>query len=207
MNLDRIAALFDGRPRVDSSQYTMDGPELLWMSYLYGYRYEGLSPLKNGALFHFVRDDSASARRRAAWMRAPHLDPTFPPPVSWSMGAPWGWTPPGWHPGAKVALPTREERADLLSLVMVDRGNSRYFWGVLAMVAGGGAVAAWGRGPGFWLVWAVVVAALFVCTLIGTVFVPRRHAAGAARARARLGIGDASVGAGSPPGPPPATLR
>ncbi len=56
-------------------------------------------------MLHFVRNnDDPEALRRAAWMRDPASDPTYPPPVVWRFGG-YGFNPPGWRRDVRLVEP------------------------------------------------------------------------------------------------------
>ncbi|WP_457032475.1 hypothetical protein [Kitasatospora sp. P5_F3] len=102
------------------------------MAHLYGY---ALADMKAGSSWNsirFVRDDSPLARRRAAYMRNPQADPSFTPPFSWRTDVPFGFNPPGWHPGVRISGMTPEDAKDLLALTGVTRADQQP--GPLAML-------------------------------------------------------------------------
>jgi hypothetical protein len=201
-----MAGALDGKERVDIIEGVEDGPLLVWVAYLYGYQYTGLTRRRHFSTFHFQRDDRPEPRRRGAWMRAPHLDPSFPPPVSWSMNATWGLTPPGWYPGVRISPPPEQEMKDLRDLVMFDMLGSNYGWLLLVCLLPG-AVAVWGQGLLVQLVAGGLIAIAAVASLVGKTVMTRRYEAGAKRARFRLGLTEGSAPQAAPPGPPYAPGR
>ena len=87
--------------------------QAIWIAYLYGYSYShsdqvvytrgtgGRTPFG----LHFVRNvEDPEALRRAAWMRDPASDPSYPPPVAWQFGGS-GFNPPGWRSDVRLIEP------------------------------------------------------------------------------------------------------
>ncbi|WP_042412671.1 hypothetical protein [Streptacidiphilus anmyonensis] len=97
----------------------------IWLARQYGYTYPDIHrPWSNqssltgsgrGHVLEFWRDDDPLARRRGEWMRNPNGDPSFPPPIAWTVNGGPGIHPPGWFPSVRLLI-TPEIEAELRNL-------------------------------------------------------------------------------------------